>query len=76
GFTAWSTAAAGQSLILENSQCSVNAAGVAASVSGSQITVTFPVTFKSSFRGTWQVREYVIATINSGWQTMGSWTVP
>ncbi|MBS1859906.1 MAG: SBBP repeat-containing protein, partial [Acidobacteria bacterium] len=76
GFTTWALAPAGQARILENSQCSVNAAGATAVVSGTQITVNFPVTFKPAFQGTWQVREYVIATVNSGWQTMGTWTVP
>jgi hypothetical protein len=45
---------------------------------GNNLTVTFPVTFTSSFSGVKQIDMYAVSTTGqfSGYQTMGTWTVP
>ena len=75
-FTDWSVSSVGQAGSLKNSQCSVDPGGASVTVNGTQITVSVPITFSAAFQGDWQVREYVFASVNSGWQTLGSWTVP
>jgi hypothetical protein len=61
-----------------NSQCTISGAGASVSTSGTQLTVTVPVAFQASFSGT--QNEYLFALDNSGvytgWQQMGTWTVP
>ena len=61
-----------------NSQCTVNEAGGAIAINGSQLTITLPLKFTSAFAGTKNI--YVDAADrtgqDSGWQTMGSWSVP
>src|SRR5262249_14785713 len=63
---------------LSNSQCSINVSQSSFSGSGLQLTVTVSVTFQSSFAGT--KNNYLIAFdqagLNSGWQQVGTWTVP
>jgi len=63
---------------LSNSQCSINVPGSSASASGNTLTLNVALTFSSSFAGN-QVF-YVAArnggTGNSGWQSIGSVTVP
>ena len=62
---------------LANSQCTLNAAASSVSGSGSNLTVTLALTFKPSFAGAKGVFSGAInnASVFSGWQTMGSWTV-
>jgi hypothetical protein len=61
-----------------NSQCSIDASGSSASGSGNQLTLMVSVTFQTSFSGA--KNDYLIANdqygLNSGWQQMGTWTVP
>jgi hypothetical protein len=63
---------------LQNSQCTISAAGSSASASGSTLTLNLAITFKSGFPGN-QVF-YSAARNNSGgnsgWQAIGSVTVP
>jgi hypothetical protein len=61
-----------------NSQCSLAASGSSASGSGNQLTLMVSVTFQTSFSGA--KNDYLIANdqygLNSGWQQMGTWTLP
>ncbi len=62
---------------LQNSQCAISGAGSSVVSSGNTLTLTLAVTFKSAFAGN-QVF-YLAArsnSQNSGWQAMGTWTVP
>jgi hypothetical protein len=67
----------GGSGTLANSQCSVPASGVAVNTAGSTTTISFAVTFASSFAGA----KTIWASWYSGgipavpWQPVGSWTV-
>jgi hypothetical protein len=61
-----------------NSQCSISGNGASVITSGTNLTVTVPVTFQTSFSG--NKYEYLFA-INSAnqhteWRQMGTWTVP
>jgi hypothetical protein len=63
---------------LQNSQCSINLAGSSASASGNTLTLNLAIAFKAGFAGN-QVF-YLAArnsgSGNSGWQPVGSVTVP
>jgi hypothetical protein len=63
---------------LQNSQCSIATAGSSASASGNTLNLNLAITFKAAFAGN-QVF-YLAArnnsTGNSGWQAVGSVTVP
>jgi hypothetical protein len=63
---------------LQNSQCTINAAQSSASASGNALTLNLAMSFSSNFSGN-QVF-YLAArnnsTGNSGWQSVGSVTVP
>ena len=62
---------------LSNSQCSINLAGSSSVIAGNRLVVTLPVTFANGYAGAKNV--YAFATngaVNSGWQTVGTWTVP
>jgi hypothetical protein len=65
-------------LSLRNSQCGINAAGSSASASGNTLTLNLAITFSSSFAGN---QIFYLAARNgsvgnSGWQAIGSVTVP
>jgi hypothetical protein len=65
------------SATVANSQCSVSAAGAAVSAAQNTLTLTLPVTFTSSFRGNRII--YAAAQTssrNSGWQAIGTVTIP
>jgi hypothetical protein len=75
--TVWSPAAPGTAVTLSNSQCSVNAAAASVTVSGTALTLTLPVTFAAGYAGAKNTYMYAAgSSANSGWQAMGSWTVP
>ena len=63
---------------VSNGQCTVTGAGSYASGSGNNLTLTLNVTFSASFIGNrvlyLAARDSTDAN-NSGWQSMGSWTV-
>jgi serine protease AprX len=68
----------GGSGTVSNSQCTVSAAGSSVSASGNYLTLTLNLAFKPAFAGN---RVFYVAardTVehNSGWQAMGTWTVP
>jgi hypothetical protein len=63
--------------IVQNSQCTIDAGASSVSANGNTLTVTLAITFASGFAGNRIV--YVAArtgTHNSGWQPLGTWTVP
>jgi imidazole glycerol phosphate synthase subunit HisF len=63
---------------LSNSLCSVDVTAATAVGAGNTLTVTFPVTFTGAFSGAKNIYLYVASMSgqNSGYQTMGTWTVP
>jgi hypothetical protein len=75
--TGWNTMVLGGSGDVQNSQCSLAAAGSSVSLSGTTATVSVKVTFKPAFAGARSV--YVLAFdsggLNSNWITAGTWTV-
>jgi hypothetical protein len=69
------SATVGASTTLSNSQCSIAMASAAVTVSGNNLTLSVPITFASSFAGAKNIYAYDAETsVNSGWQTMGTWT--
>ncbi|MFN7933200.1 MAG: DUF4091 domain-containing protein [Bryobacteraceae bacterium] len=76
--SSWSSAAIGSSSVLQNSQCSISLNQVSVSGAGLSLTLNTPLMFKSTFRG--QKSIYLRAAdkggLNSGYKTMGSWTLP
>ncbi|SPF46807.1 putative 6-phosphogluconolactonase [Candidatus Sulfopaludibacter sp. SbA4] len=68
----------GGSGAVSNSQCSVSSAGSSANGSGNTLTLVLNITFTAGFDGNQVI--YMAArdstgANNSGWQSMGSWTV-
>jgi len=76
--TAYSTAVPGAPTTLQNSQCSVNVAATTVVPSGNTLTLNLAMTFNVAFSGTKNIYLYAtdISGAKSGWQTLGSWTVP
>ncbi len=62
----------------ENSQCILNGAGSSTSGFGQALAVSFSLTFKNAFAGPKDIymRALDTGSLDSGWQTVGSWTVP
>jgi len=74
---AWLSATLGATGTLQNSSCSINLATSSMSVSGNTLNVTLAITFTPAFTGPKNIYMYgANATLNSGWQTRGTWTVP
>jgi hypothetical protein len=62
--------------IATNSQCTLNAANSSISMSATQVFITLDLTFNSSFFGPKNIYLYgAEGSINSGWTTVGTWTV-
>src|ERR1035438_4177142 len=63
---------------LSNAQCSLNVAAAAAQGGGNPPTLTFPVTFTTSYSGAKEVYMSAVSTTGqySGYQIKGTWTVP
>jgi phage baseplate assembly protein gpV len=74
----WSAPVApGTAVTLSNSQCSINMAAVSVTVSGTNLTLNLPMTFTAAYAGAMSTYMYAAgSSANSGWQAMGSWTVP
>jgi hypothetical protein len=63
---------------LSNGQCTITGAGTTAVVSGNTLTLTLNLTMSQSYQGSkviWAAAR-TMAEVNSGWQAMGTWTVP
>jgi uncharacterized repeat protein (TIGR01451 family) len=76
--TAWSTPVApGAAVTLSNSQCSLNVAAASVTPSGTDLTLSLPVTFTPAYAGAKSTYMYAAgSSANSGWQALGTWTVP
>ena len=77
--TTWSSPITlGSSGTLQNSQCTVNAAGSSFSGTGNNVTLNLALSFTASFGGAQNV--YTSAQdatwLSTGWQQLGTWTVP
>ena len=72
------TAAPGAATTLQNSQCSLNVAGVTVSQSGNNLTLTVPMTFQTSYAGAKNIYLYLadVSGAHIGWVQEGTWTVP
>src|SRR5689334_5380210 len=67
----------GSGAALQNSQCTVNAAGSSASGSGSNLTLNLALGFSSPFSGDKNIYAitYDNESLTSNWQQAGTWTV-
>jgi uncharacterized membrane protein len=76
--TVWSAPATpGTAVTLSNSQCSTNVAAASVTASGTGLTLNLPVTFTAAYAGAKSTYMYAAgSSANSGWQMMGTWTVP
>jgi len=63
---------------VENTQCALHAAGSLVSGSGTDLTVTYAISFKPAFAGQRSVFLYAqdLAWHGTGWQGRGVWSVP
>jgi hypothetical protein len=62
---------------LSNSQCSIGVAAATVSTSGNNLTLNLPVTFTAAYTGAKTTYMFAAgSSASSGWQTIGSWTVP
>jgi hypothetical protein len=67
----------GTSATLGNGLCSINVPSSGVTLSGTGLVLSLPVTFTTQFSGQKNIYMYdASGAINSGWQTMGTWTVP
>jgi hypothetical protein len=74
----WQAATLGTAGTLENSQCSLNVEATTVLVSGNTLTLNPAMTFQASFAGLKNIYLYAgdVSGSNSGWQQLGTWTVP
>ena len=67
----------GSNLTVENSQCRIRALQSSAEINGTDLTLTLMLEFKAGFAGD---RVFYVSAQDgvstSGWEAMGSWTVP
>ena len=63
---------------VENTQCALHAAGSLVSGSGTDLTVTYAISFKPAFAGARSVLLYAqdLAWRGTGWEARGVWSVP
>ena len=64
---------------LQNSQCSIAMASAAVTGSGTNLTLTLPITFTAAFKGAKNLYMYALDTSGASTPSMmlkGSWTVP
>jgi hypothetical protein len=73
-----SSAIVGSGGTLSNSQCSLNAGSSSVSISGNELRLTLALTFAPGFNGLKIVYMEAInnASVFSGWQGKGTWTIP
>jgi hypothetical protein len=69
--------AEGSGSVVSNSQCAINAAASSLTASGTTLTLTLAMTFDHSFAGNKIIYMAVRSnTLNSGWQAMGTVSIP
>jgi hypothetical protein len=78
GGTTWFTATPGTATTLQNSQCSLNVAATTVTMSGNTLTLNLPMTFLPAYAGAKNIDMYAadVSGSNSGWQQLGTLTVP
>jgi hypothetical protein len=79
GGTAWLIGTPGTaSTTLQNSQCSLNVTTTTVTKNGSNLTLSLPMMFQTSFAGAKNIYMFAgdISGTSSGWQQEGTWTVP
>jgi hypothetical protein len=77
GGTGWLSAALPGGATLQNASCAIALGSSSRVISGNTMTLTLALTFKPAFSGGKNVYMYATnGTLNSGWQTRGTWTVP
>ncbi len=61
---------------VSNSQCTITGAGLMVSGSGTTLSLTLPIAFTPAFKGNETIFGYASDknSLNSGWQTLGTWT--
>jgi hypothetical protein len=76
--THWDPRPYGSGPPLANNQCAVDVAAFTAVATGTQWTLTIPITFAPAWVGTWPVQLWAVnqAGSPSGWHLLGYWTVP
>ncbi len=75
--TAWQgPVTLGQSGTLQDSQCTVSAAGSSVSSSGATLTVNLALSFQAGFGGTRNIYMEAYDGADSGFVQKGSWTIP
>ncbi len=74
----WQTAIPGTATTLQNSQCSLNVAETSVALNGNTLTLNLAMTFKPAYAGAENIYLYAadVSGSNSGWQQLGTWTVP
>ncbi|HEY2014180.1 MAG TPA: hypothetical protein VGH38_11810, partial [Bryobacteraceae bacterium] len=63
---------------ISNSQCTVSSAGSSVNISGNTLTLRLNISFSAAFNGNrvmWLAARDGTGANNSGWQSLGSWTV-
>jgi hypothetical protein len=73
-----SAAQVGSANMIENSQCSIASGGASVSISGTILSLTLPITFKSTFTGNQTIFLFTQdrAGAYAGWDARGTWDVP
>lgn len=75
--SAWSIAVPGAKTVLSNGQASIDMEKVSVSKSGTDLTITYPITFKAAFNGSrklWLNGKDLKGNWGS-WEALGTWTV-
>jgi hypothetical protein len=75
---AWMTATPGAATTLQNNQCSLNVAATSVTLNGNTLTLNLAMTFQHAYAGAKNIYLYGAdgSGPNSGWQQLGTWTVP
>jgi len=75
--TVWTNTMVGTPAVLQNNECSVDAATSSATGSGGTLTLKLAMSFASGYNGTKSIFGFgADATASTGWQNIGSWTMP
>jgi hypothetical protein len=75
--TTWIPGTLGSGATLQNTQCAVSLAGSSVVTGTTALTLNLAMTFKPAYAGAKNI--YMLgqnASVTSGWQTRGAWTVP
>src|SRR5258705_1803147 len=74
--TAWISMPLGGGGSLQNSSCTIAMGSTSVSTSGNTLALNLALTFAPGYAGTKNIYMYgADASLNSGWQTRGTWTV-